>query len=53
MLLAIDLAPQGGSLEGPAAQVEGEGRQRIEPPVGERHRDQPQNGTFSLSDQFT
>ncbi len=43
MLLVIDLAPQGGSLEGTAAQIESERGQGIEPPVPERHGDQPQH----------
>src|SRR3990167_5983746 len=43
VLLAVDLAAQSRALESATAQVEGEGCQRIEPPVGERNVDQPQH----------
>lgn len=43
-LLAVDLVAEGRALEGPGAEVEGEGHQRVELPVRERHVDEPQHG---------
>lgn len=50
MVLAIDLAAQGRALKRPAAEIEGEGRQGIEPPVAERRRDQSQNSPLGSGD---
>jgi hypothetical protein len=46
VIAAIDLPPQGGSLQGTGTEIEGEGNECIELPLGKRHGDQAQDSTF-------
>lgn len=46
MFLAVDLAPQCGSLQRPSTEVKSEGDKRVELAVIQGHLDQPQHGSL-------